>query len=179
MWLLGKQNIELLKNKLIQDSKLFDWTRLVSPWLVCHSWTNASKIATIFFAKSRGSCTENQNKNTTGKGIGAPLPSPHDIYTTRLTPKLSPLWAMQATLLCGRRYRSLWSRMTRLTGSFVHQAVRLMNSLPSPPSAPSSRTTKLAGSRIPPLKDITELWPTELICTMQHAHTCCYYCYHY
>ncbi|KAG5284485.1 hypothetical protein AALO_G00027230 [Alosa alosa] len=38
----------------------------------------------------------------------------------------------------GKRYRSLRSRTTRLTNSFIHQAVRMLNSLPPLPPPPSA-----------------------------------------
>ena len=75
--------------------------------------------------------------NTAGRIIGAPLPSLQDIYTTHLTRKATtivsdashPAHNLFSLLPSGRRYRSLGSRTTRLTNSFIHQAVRMLNSL--------------------------------------------------
>lgn len=96
-----------------------------------------------------GSCTEYNRKalqrivNTAGRIIGASLPSLKDIYTTHLTRKATtivsdashPAHNLFDLLPSGKRYRSLCSRTTRLTNSFIHQAVRMLNSLPPPPSA--------------------------------------------
>jgi hypothetical protein len=96
-----------------------------------------------------GSCTEYNRKalqrivNTAGRIIGASLPSLKDIYTTHLTRKATkivsdashPAHNLFDLLPSGKRYRSLRSRTTRLTNSFIHQAVRMLNSLPPPPSA--------------------------------------------
>ena len=103
------------------------------------------------------SCTEHSRKalqrivNTAGKIIGAPLPLPslQDIYTTRLTRKATsiasdtshPAHSLFSLLPSGRRYRSLRCRTTRLRNSFIHQAVRKLNSLPSLPPAISSSLT--------------------------------------
>ncbi|KAM4594391.1 uncharacterized protein V3H82_000764 [Fundulus diaphanus] len=96
-----------------------------------------------------GSCTEYNRKalqrivNTAGRIIGASLPSLKDIYTTHLTRKATkivsdashPAHNLFDLLPSGKRYRSLRSRTTRLTNSFIHQAVRKLNSLPPPPAA--------------------------------------------
>ena len=95
------------------------------------------------------SCTDHSRKalqrivNTAGKITGAPLPLPSlkDIYTTRLTRKATsiasdtshPAHSLFSLLPSGRRYRSLRCRTTRLRDSFIHQAVRKLNSLPSLP----------------------------------------------
>uniref|UniRef100_A0A669CU71 Reverse transcriptase domain-containing protein n=1 Tax=Oreochromis niloticus TaxID=8128 RepID=A0A669CU71_ORENI len=104
-----------------------------------------------------GSCTDYNRKalqrivRTAERIVGVPLPSLQDIYTTRLTRKAitivndatHPAHCLFSLLPSGKRYRSLRSRTTRLTNSFIHQAVRLLNSLPS--QLPASRTTRLAG----------------------------------
>ncbi|KAK0135168.1 putative RNA-directed DNA polymerase from transposon X-element [Merluccius polli] len=102
-----------------------------------------------------GSCTEHSKKalqrvvNTAGKIIGAPLPSLQATYTNRLTRKATsiandtshPAHSLFSLLPSGRRYRSLHCRTTRLRNSFTHQAVRMLNSLPSLPPATSSSLT--------------------------------------
>uniref|UniRef100_A0A3B3C8D0 Reverse transcriptase domain-containing protein n=1 Tax=Oryzias melastigma TaxID=30732 RepID=A0A3B3C8D0_ORYME len=96
-----------------------------------------------------GSCTVYNKRalqrivNTASKTIGAPLPSLQDLYTTRLTRKAltivrdvhHPAHNLFSLLPSGRRYRSLRSRTTRLRNSFIHQAVRMLNSsqTPQPP----------------------------------------------
>lgn len=83
--------------------------------------------------------------------IGVSLPSLQDLYTTRLTRKATmiandathPVHCLFSLLPSGKRYRSLRARTTRLTNSFIHQAVRLLNSLPSRLSV--NRNTRLAG----------------------------------
>uniref|UniRef100_A0A672I8N9 Reverse transcriptase domain-containing protein n=2 Tax=Salarias fasciatus TaxID=181472 RepID=A0A672I8N9_SALFA len=106
-----------------------------------------------------GSCTDYNRKalqrivRTAERIIGAPLSSLQDLYTTRLTRKAitivsdanHPAHSLFTLLPSGRRYRSLRSRTTRLTNSFIHQAVRLLNSLPSRLSAPARRNIRLAG----------------------------------
>ena len=110
------------------------------------------------------SCTAHSRKrlqrivNTAGKIIGAPLPSVQDTYTTRLTRKATsivsdtshPAHGLFSLLPSGRRYRSLRCRTTRLGNSFIHQAVRKLNSLPSLPPAISS---SLTGGLNPPPKN--------------------------
>ncbi|KAM9834751.1 tectonic-2 isoform 19-T24 [Syngnathus typhle] len=91
-----------------------------------------------------GGCTDYNLKalqrivNTAGKIIGASLPSLKDIYTSHLTRKATtivsdvshPAHSLFELLPSGKRYRSLRSRTTRLSNSFILQAVRILNSLP-------------------------------------------------
>lgn len=80
--------------------------------------------------------------NTVKRIIGASLPSLQDIYTTRLprTALISvkdtdhPAHELLSLLPSGKRYRSLRSQANRLANSVIHQAVRLLNSLPTLPS---------------------------------------------
>ena len=97
-----------------------------------------------------GSCTNYNRKtlqrivNTAGRIIGAPLPSLQDIYNTRLTRKATtivrdtshPAHSLFTLMPSGRRYRSLRARSTRLINSFIHQAIRKLNSLPTLPLPP-------------------------------------------
>ncbi len=91
------------------------------------------------------------------KIVGVSLPSLQDIYSTRLTRKAlciagdptHPTHSFFSLLPSGRRLRSLQARTNRLKDSFIHQAVRKLNSLPSlPPPLPSltPRTTELSVS---------------------------------
>ena len=94
-----------------------------------------------------GSCTAHSRKalqrivRAAERIIGVSLPSLQDIYTTRLTRKATaiikdtshPAHNLFNLLPSGKRYRSLRARTTRLGNSTIHQAVRLLNSLPCPP----------------------------------------------
>ncbi len=79
------------------------------------------------------------------KIVGVSLPSLQDIYSTRLTRKAlciagDPTHLTHnffSLLPSGRRLRSLQARTSRLKDSFIHQAVRKLNSLPSLPPLPS------------------------------------------
>ncbi|XP_061139787.1 carbohydrate sulfotransferase 6 isoform X3 [Syngnathus typhle] len=91
-----------------------------------------------------GGCTDYNLKalqrivNTAGKIAGASLPSLKDIYTSHLTRMATtivsdvshPAHSLFELLPSGTRYRSLRSRTTRLSNSFILQAVRILNSLP-------------------------------------------------
>lgn len=120
------------------------------PPIVCTFYRGTiESILTSCITVWGGSCTDYNRKalqrivNTAGRIIGTPLPSLKDIYTTRLTRKATtivsdashPTHNLLNLLPSGKRYRSLRSRTTRLTNSFIHQAVRMLNSLPSPHSA--------------------------------------------
>ncbi len=83
------------------------------------------------------------------KIVGVSLPSLQDIYNTRLTRKAlsiagdptHPTHNFFSLLPSGRRLRSLQARTNRLKDSFIHQAVRKLNSLPSLPPPPLSYPT--------------------------------------
>lgn len=84
------------------------------------------------------------------KIIGVSLPSLQDIYGTRLTRKslciagdpTHPSYSFFSLLPSGRRLRSLQARTSRLKDSFIHQAVRKLNSLPKLPPLLSSAPEK-------------------------------------
>ncbi|KAM9802280.1 uncharacterized protein ACBT44_014616 [Syngnathus typhle] len=106
-----------------------------------------------------GSCTEYNMKalqrivNTACKNIGASLPSLKDIYSSHFTRKATaivcdvshPAHCLFDLLPSGKRYRSLRSRTTRLTNSFILQTVRILNS--PPPSTLSCITSWPFGPR--------------------------------
>ncbi len=83
------------------------------------------------------------------KIVGVSLPSLQDIYSTRLTRKAlciagdstHPTHSFFSLLPSGRRLRSLQARTSRLKDSFIHQAVRKLNSLSSLPPLPLSYPT--------------------------------------
>ncbi len=112
------------------------------------------------------------------KIVGVSLPSLQDIYSTRLTRKAlsiagdptHPTHSFFSLLPSGRRLRSLQARTSRLKDSFIHQAVRKLNSLPSLPPLPSftPRNTELWHYDHPPTQLHTppgpspppyKLWP--------------------
>ena len=107
-----------------------------------------------------GSCTEQNRKtlqrvvNTAKKIIGAPLLSLQDIYTTRLTRKAlmiikdtsHPAHKLFSLLPSGLRYRSLRSRTSRLANSFIHQAIRMLNTQPTLPPLPAPPHSSQPGS---------------------------------
>ncbi len=104
------------------------------------------------------------------KIVGVSLPSLQDIYNTRLTRKAlsiagdptHPTHSFFSLLPSGRRLRSLQARTNRLKDSFIHQAVRKLNSLPSLPPPPSLTPR------------ITELWhyhPTTTTHPPTHTNT--------
>ncbi len=108
------------------------------------------------------------------------LPSLQDIYSTRLTRKAlciagdttHPTHSFFSLLPSGRRLRSLQARTNRLKDSFIHQAVRKLNSLPSLPPLPSltPRTTELWPPPPPPPPPPPHTTPTHSH-THTHTHT--------
>uniref|UniRef100_A0A3Q3K2F1 Uncharacterized protein n=1 Tax=Monopterus albus TaxID=43700 RepID=A0A3Q3K2F1_MONAL len=81
--------------------------------------------------------------NTASIIIGATLPSLTDIFNTRLTRRAisiaddtsHPSHSHFRLLPSGRRYWSLQTHSTRLTNSFIHQAVRMLNTVHYLPSS--------------------------------------------
>ncbi len=107
------------------------------------------------------------------------------IYSTRLTRKAlsiagdptHPSHSFFSLLPSGRRLRSLQARTSRLKDSFIHQAVRKLNSIPSLPPLPSltPRTTELwhydpppppapHTPRTPPPPPLTNCDPHQSLC---------------
>ncbi len=110
---------------------------------------------TVWYGACNASCRKTLQRivRAAEKIVTVSLPSLQDIYSTRLTHKAlciagdptHPTHSFFSLLPSGRRLRSLQSRTSRLKGSFIHQAVRKLNSLPSPPPLLSftPRTTEL------------------------------------
>lgn len=106
---------------------------------------------TVWFGTCNASCRKTLQRivRTAEKIIGVSLPSLQDIYSTRLTRKAlcitadatHPMHSFFSLLPSGRRLRSLQARTNRLKDSFIHQAVRKLNSLPALLPAPSPRTS--------------------------------------
>ncbi len=102
---------------------------------------------TVWYGACNASCRKTLQRivRAAEKIVGVSLPSLQDIYSTRLTRKslciagdpTHPTHSFFSLLPSGRRLRSLQARTSRLKDSFIHQAVRKLNSLPSlPPSSP-------------------------------------------
>ncbi len=100
---------------------------------------------TVWYGACNASCRKSLQRivRAAEKIVGVSLPSLQDIYSTRLTRKAlsiagdttHPTHSFFSLLPSGRRLRSLQARTNRLKDSFIHQAVRKLNSLPSlPPS---------------------------------------------
>ncbi len=110
---------------------------------------------TVWYGACNASCRKSLQRivRAAEKIVGVSLPSLQDIYSTRLTRKAlciagdptHPTHSFFSLLPSGRRLRSLQARTSRLKDSFIHQAVRKLNSLSSLPPLPSltPRTTEL------------------------------------
>ncbi len=102
---------------------------------------------TVWYGACNASCRKSLQRivRAAEKIVGVSLPSLQDIYSTRLTRKAlsiagdptHPTHSFFSLLPSGRRLRSLQARTSRLKNSFIHQAVRKLNSLPSLPPLPS------------------------------------------
>ncbi len=98
---------------------------------------------TMWYGACNASCRKTLQWIVRGaeKIVGVSLPSLQDIYSTRLTRKAlciagDPTHSSHSffnLLPSGRRLRSLQARTSKLKDSFIHQAVRKLNSLLSPP----------------------------------------------
>ncbi|KAK0147812.1 hypothetical protein N1851_012502 [Merluccius polli] len=96
---------------------------------------------TVWYGGCTASCRRTLQRivRAAEKIVGAPLPSLQDIYNTHLSRKAfsiagdstHPTHCLFSLLPSGRRMRSLKARTSRLKDSFIHQAVRMMNSLPA------------------------------------------------
>ncbi|KAM7374814.1 hypothetical protein PAMP_007451 [Pampus punctatissimus] len=113
-----------------------------------------STCITVWYGSCTASCKNTLQRivRAAERIIGAPLPSLQDIYSTRLARKAlsivgdptHPNHQLFSLLPSGRRMRSLRARTSRLRDSFLHQAIRMLNSLPAlpplppPPAAPTN-----------------------------------------
>ncbi len=97
---------------------------------------------TVWYGACNASCRKTLQwiVRAAEKIVGVSLPSLQDIYSTRLPAKPSdpthPSHSFFSLLPSGRRLQSLQVRTSRLKDSFIHQAVRKLNSLLSPPPPP-------------------------------------------
>ncbi len=93
---------------------------------------------TVWYGACNASCRKSLQwiVRAAEKIVGVSLPSLQDIYSTRLTRKAlciagdptHPTHSFFSLLPSGRRLRSLQARTNRLKDSFIHQAVRKLNS---------------------------------------------------
>ncbi len=121
--------------------------------------TILTSCITVWYGACNASCHKSLQRivRAAEKIVGVSLPSLQDIYNTRLTRKAlsiagdptHPTHNFFSLLPSGRRLRSLQARTNRLKDSFIHQAVRKLNSLPSLPPPPLPSLTPCN----------TELWP--------------------
>ncbi len=114
---------------------------------------------TVWYGACNASCRKSLQRivRAAEKIVGVSLPSLQDTYNTRLTRKAlciagdptHPTHSFFSLLPSGKRLRSLQARTSRLKDSFIHQAVRKLNSPPPPPTLPPPSFTPRT----------TELWP--------------------
>ncbi len=98
---------------------------------------------TVWYGACNASCRNTLQRivRAAEKIVGVSLPSLQDIYSIRLTRKAlciagdptHPTHSFFSLLPSGRRLRSLQARTSRLKDSFIHQAVRKLDSPISPP----------------------------------------------
>ncbi|KAL0187608.1 hypothetical protein M9458_014707 [Cirrhinus mrigala] len=122
-------------------------TRAPAP-IMCTIESILTSCITVWFGACNASCRKTPQRivRAAEKIIGVPLPSLQDIYSTCLTRKplciaadpTHPMHSLFNLLPSGRRLRSLQARISRLKDSFIHQAVRKLNSLLALPPLPSS-----------------------------------------
>ncbi len=102
---------------------------------------------TVWYGACNASCRKSLQRivRAAEKIVGVSLPSLQDIYSTCLTCKAlciagdptHPTHSFFSLLPSGRRLQSLQARTSRLKDSFIHQAVRKLNSLLTLPPLPS------------------------------------------
>ncbi|XP_037834516.1 uncharacterized protein LOC108251624 [Kryptolebias marmoratus] len=105
-----------------------------------------TSCSTVWYGACTASCRRSLQRivRTAEKITGTSLPCLQDLYSSRLRSKAlcwvgdlaHPLHCFFNLLPSGRRLRSLSSRTSRLRDNSVHQAVRMLNSLPAPPLRP-------------------------------------------
>ncbi len=115
---------------------------------------------TVWYGACNASCRKSLQRivRAAEKIVGVSLPSLQDIYSTRLTRKAlsiagdptHPTHSFFSLLPSGRRLRSLQARTSRLKDSFIHQAVRKLNPLPSLPPPPLFYPTQHWTLTLPP-----------------------------
>ncbi len=124
---------------------------------------------TVWYGACNASCRKSLQRivRAAEKIVGVSLPSLQDIYSTRLTRKALSIAGAASShsffslLPSGRRLRSLQARTSRLKDSFIHQAVRKLNSLPSLPPPPLlPHATLNSDTMTPPPQDLPPPPPT-------------------
>lgn len=136
--------------------------RALASIMSCFHWATFESILTSYITVWYGSCTASNHKtlqhmvNKAGKIFSVGLSSLLGIYYTHLTCKTistvsdstNPSYNLPGLLPPGRRYQSLCASSTSKSKSFIHQAVEMVNSLPSVPlllsgKLPSSQMQRL------------------------------------
>ncbi len=110
--------------------------------IMCTIESILTSCITVWYGACNASCRKSLQRIV--RAVGVSLPSLQDIYSTHLTRKAlsiagdptHPTHSFFSLLPSGRRLRSLQARTSRLKDSFIHQAVRKLNSLPSLPPSP-------------------------------------------
>ncbi len=136
---------------------------------------------TVWYGACNASCRKSLQRivRAAEKIVGVSLPSLQDIYSTRLTRKAlsiagdptHPTHSFFSLLPSGRRLRSLQARTSRLKDSFIHQAVRKLNSLPSlPPSPLLPHATLNSDTMTPPPQLPTPPGPPPLQTVTRTSH---------
>uniref|UniRef100_A0A3B1K4B1 Reverse transcriptase domain-containing protein n=1 Tax=Astyanax mexicanus TaxID=7994 RepID=A0A3B1K4B1_ASTMX len=143
---------------------------------------------TVWYGACTASCRRTLQRivRAAEKIVGTSLPSLQDLYSSRLTRKAlrlagdpsHPLHSFFILLPSGRRLRSLGARTSRLRDSPIHQAVRMLNSLPALPPIPILPQHTLTQHPDPPTNKVLKLCttmhkvlvPSKRTCTTQHLH---------
>ncbi len=146
LWLLYFKSIKKAQQRLYFLRKLRR-ARAPTP-IMCTFYRGTiesilTSCITVWYGACNASCRKSLQRivRAAEKIVGVSLPSLQDIYSTRLTRKAlsiagdptHPSHSFFSLLPSGRRLRSLQVRTSRLKDSFIHQAVRKLNSLPSLP----------------------------------------------
>ncbi len=136
---------------------------------------------TVWYGACNASCRKSLQRivRAAEKIVGVSLPSLQDIYNTRLTRKAlsiagdptHPTHNFFSLLPSGRRLMSLQARTNRLKDSFIHQAVRKLNSLPSLPPPPLLPHESL--NSVPHPTTTTHTFTHTLTLTMRQAPVTC------
>ncbi len=137
---------------------------------------------TVWYGACNASCRKSLQRivRAAENIVGVSLPSLQDIYSTRLTRKAlciagdptHPTHSFFSLLPSGRRLRSLQARTSRLKDSFIHQAVRKLNSLPTLPplhwlwhyDPPPQLPTSPGPAPPPPHHTLTNCDPHQSLC---------------
>ncbi len=139
-WQMSRRNHSVTSHKTVVRTAI----RVLTP-IMCTFYRGTiesilTSCITVWYGTCNASCRKTLQRivRAAEKIVGVSLPSLQDIYSTRLTRKAlsiagdptHPTHSFFSLLPSGRRLRSLQARTNRLKDSFIHQAVRKLNSLP-------------------------------------------------